>query len=181
MDNTLNWTQPIYFFEWVTVDSVFQFSSTTDVRIIVPVDNACKSPDITVVADSSEVDVMFQSKYIARASMQNWSHNICKYERFCGCCCSNVHIEVENITLYIEYCLMTITSYRLNLRKREKHSLVCNYIPLGRHVYNQYFTAIASIWPGYHNGEGYMENERTEQQCITIGNGITLRSEPKPL
>ena len=83
---------------WVTISSVFRHNPTTDVRIIVPVDNTCGTPDITVVAESSEFEVMFQCKYIATTSAQNWNHKICQYECFCGNCCSHVHIQVQNIT-----------------------------------------------------------------------------------
>ena len=82
---------------WVTIGSVFRQNPTTDVKIIVPVDNTCGSPHITVVAESSELEVMFQCKYIATTVMQDSKQNMCKYECFCGSCCSYIHIQVQNI------------------------------------------------------------------------------------
>ena len=81
---------------WATIGSAFQRSSVIVLLMTVPVGAVCVSPEITVAAESSELDIMFECMHMS--TTDEMGQVVCSYECHCGSCCSYVHIKVQNRT-----------------------------------------------------------------------------------
>ena len=89
---------PIQDTAWLTVSTAFPHISTHVVMMVVPNATKCTSPEITVIAETTTLDVMLECMLLqVTPDPASGDLNVCEYKCYCGGCCAYIHVHVQNV------------------------------------------------------------------------------------